>query len=185
MWPWGHLALGYLVYSLAVHLRDRRAPDGVAAVALAFGTQFPDLVDKPLAWTLEVLPHGHSLAHSLITTVVVIAVVTVVLPRRGYGRVAAAFAVGYVSHLFGDALSPVLEGELSALRFLAWPVVPAVESATEGSFVAQLRELSLDAFLAFELAMGLAVFALWLRDGAPGLDVAASIPRWVGRKLSA
>ena len=29
-----------------------------AVLALALGTQLPDLVDKPLAWYLDVLPFG-------------------------------------------------------------------------------------------------------------------------------
>ncbi|MFW5919924.1 MAG: metal-dependent hydrolase, partial [Halanaeroarchaeum sp.] len=28
MWPWEHAAVGYLTYSLAVHLLRRRSPTG-------------------------------------------------------------------------------------------------------------------------------------------------------------
>ena len=43
MYPWGHLAVGYLCYSLGVRLCDQRPPAGVAMVPLTIGTQFPDL----------------------------------------------------------------------------------------------------------------------------------------------
>ena len=184
MWPWGHLAVGYLLYSLAVRLRDHRPPTGPAAIAVAFGTQFPDLVDKPLAWSFGVLPNGRSLAHSLLVATVVIIVVGAVLRRWNRGRVAAAFSVGYFSHLFGDALSPLLSGDVYALAFLAWPLAPPIEYATEQSFAAHLGELALDALVSVEFALGIAVFGLWLVDGAPGLGIVAAVPRWVGRKLS-
>ena len=184
MWPWGHLAVGYLSYTAFVHLWERRSPTDSAAIALAVGTQFPDLVDKPLAWTFGVIPNGRSLAHSLFTAVLVIAVLEVLLRRRGYGRVATGFAVGYLSHLFGDAIYPALSGDLYLIGFLAWPVVAPIEYSTEPSFVAHLQELTLDSQVATELALGGVVFLLWLADGAPGLGVVTAIPRWVGRKIS-
>ena len=48
MWTWEHLAIGYLAYSLLSQLAWRRPPTVGAAITVAFGTQFPDLVDKPL-----------------------------------------------------------------------------------------------------------------------------------------
>jgi membrane-bound metal-dependent hydrolase YbcI (DUF457 family) len=185
MWPWGHLAVGYLLYSAFVHLRDRRAPDGFAAIALAFGTQFPDLVDKPLAWSLGVLPNGRSLTHSLLTAVLLVAVVEFVARRRGDGPIATAFAIGYLSHLAGDALYPALSGNLYALSFLAYPLAPPIEYETAPSFAAHLQHLSLNSLLTFEFALGFGVFALWLLDGAPGLQVVSAIPRWLDRKFSA
>jgi membrane-bound metal-dependent hydrolase YbcI (DUF457 family) len=185
MWPWGHLAVGYLLYSAFVHLRYRRAPDGFAAIALAFGTQFPDLVDKPLAWSLGVIPNGRSLTHSLVTATLIVAVVGLLARRRGYGSIATAFAVGYLSHLLGDALGPALAGDLYSLGFLAWPVVPAIEYETTPSFAAHLGQLSLESFVTFEFALGLGVFVLWVLDGGPGLGVVSAIPRWLDRKFSA
>ena len=48
MWPWEHLTIGYLAYSLLSRLAWRRPPTVGTAITVAFGTQFPDLVDKPL-----------------------------------------------------------------------------------------------------------------------------------------
>jgi hypothetical protein len=61
MWPWEHLAVGYLLYSVSCVLWGRY-PTRIGVAALAFGTQFPDLVDKPLGWWLGVLPSGQSFA---------------------------------------------------------------------------------------------------------------------------
>lgn len=184
MWPWGHLAVGYLLYSVFTHLRERRPPDRVAAIALALGTQFPDLVDKPLAWTLGIIPNGRSLTHSFLVAVVLVAVLEVVLRRRDYGAVATAFGIGYLSHLFGDALYPLLTGDYYLISFLAWPLVPAIEYSTEQSFAAHLRKLTLESFVSFEVALGLLVIILWLTDGAPGFRIVGAIPKWVGRKIS-
>ena len=66
MWPWGHVALGYLFYSLYVHWRHDRPPSAPAAIAVGVGTLLPDVIDKPLAWWAAVLPNGRSLAHSAV-----------------------------------------------------------------------------------------------------------------------
>ncbi|MFC4549728.1 MULTISPECIES: metal-dependent hydrolase [Halorussus] len=185
MWPWGHLAFGYLLYSVLVRVRTRRPPGDAATVALAVGTQFPDLVDKPLAWSLDVLPSGRSLAHSAFTAAFVVFVVWAVLRRRNAETAAAAFGVGYVSHLVGDALDPVLAGDYYHLGFLGWPLVPAIEYPTEQSFVAHFRELSLGSLTSVEAGFAVAITLLWLVDGAPGARALRTIPKWARRVLSA
>ncbi|PSQ27664.1 hypothetical protein BRD03_05435 [Halobacteriales archaeon QS_9_68_17] len=72
MWPWGHLAVGYLLYAASSRRQRARPPDGAETILIAFGTQFPDLGDKPLAWTVSVLPNGRSLAHSAFVAAAVI-----------------------------------------------------------------------------------------------------------------
>lgn len=191
MWPWEHLAVGYLCYSLAVHLVASRSPGGWPVIAVAVGTQFPDLVDKPLAWSLGVLPSGHSLAHSLLVAIPVSVLVVALgwrldrdvdAPSADFGRtrVGAAFAFGYLSHLPGDALYPALVGKELNVGFLFWPVVPAVESggsvgletmvrALFGRYVSELAYPTLSPYLAVELCLFLLVFLLWLYDGTPPL----------------
>ena len=176
--------MGYLLYSVAVRLRYRRPPDGPAAVALAFGTQFPDLVDKPLAWSFGLIPNGRSLTHSLLTAVLLIVLLEILLRRYDAGSVATAFGFGYLSHLATDALYPALAGEYARLGFLAWPLLPPIEYLGEPSFTAHLRKLTLDSFVAFELGLGVFVFFFWLADGAPGLGLVTAIPKWVGRRLT-
>jgi hypothetical protein len=180
MWPWEHLAVGYLCYSLAVHLFARRAPRSWPIVALALGTQFPDLVDKPLAWTFAVLPAGHSLAHSLFVALPVSALVVTVAWGLDGRQVGMAFAFGYLSHLPADAFYPVLLGGGPNLGILFWPVIPAVGPQTSVGFVemvrllfaryvAELRSGRLTAYLAAEIGLLLSVFLLWLSDGTPPL----------------
>lgn len=183
MWPWGHLAAGYLLYSLGVRLSGDR-PRDYPTLALAFGTQFPDLVDKPLAWTLGVLPNGRSLTHSLLTAAVLLAVLRVVLGRRGYGSVWAAFGVGYLSHIAGDVLVLVATDQYYFLGFLVWPLVPGYGTVEKNIF-GELSRIDPTALPPASVALAAAVFALWAADGLPGLRPVLALPRRAYRQLSA
>lgn len=179
MWPWEHLAVGYLVYSAYSRRRWGRPPTTRAAVVVAVAAVFPDLVDKPLAWWLGVLPGGRSLAHSLLVAGPVVLAVLAVGRRLDERPASVAFAVGFLSHLAGDVVYPlVVRGELRA-GFLFWPVVP-VEDGDATSALPHLQDLA-GAFLEFlatprgtlyllgdVVLLGLAVF-VWVLDGTPGV----------------
>lgn len=177
MWPWGHLALGYLVYSVGSRSVDRGPPTDRTVVWLTVGTQFPDLVDKPLAWYLHVLPVGRTLTHSALTAAVVIAALWIVL--ENHRASSTAFSVGYVSHLFGDALRPALAGDYQSLAFLAWPVLPPVQYETEGSLFAHLANFDLTSTAGSEFVFALAILAVWIVDGMPGWGL---LGRFLGRR---
>ena len=170
MWPWGHAALGYLLYVVYVWIRTREAPTGRGVLALLVGTQTPDLIDKPLAWYLDVLEYGRSLAHSVITGGLILLAVVLYLRHRGHRRLATAFAIGYLSHLVSDSYTFVLDGTYEHLAFLVWPLLPIPNAANEveGLFAHLAR---LDASVVYSDGVLLAgvAFALWLLQGAPGL----------------
>ncbi len=172
MWPWGHAAFGYLLYRLALAARGA-LPSGPAVVALGVGTQFPDLVDKPLAWSFGLLPSGRSLAHSLLTATLVVALVVVIARRYDRETVAAAFSVGYLSHLLGDALLPLLELDPVFLRFLVWPLLPPPPYESDSGFAEHLLSLELTPFFLFGLGLTALAMGLWVRDGLPGLGTLA------------
>lgn len=141
MLPLGHAALGYLLYAGYVRLSDHRIPLRYTIVPLAIGTQFPDLVDKPLAY-LELLAYGRSLAHSLFTLVVASTLVwwvakrTTARPLGGWKShvsfgAPAAFTIGYVAHLIGDAQDALLAGNFFDARFLVYPLYVLPESPAD------------------------------------------------------
>ena len=99
------------------------------------GTQFPDIVDKPLAWTFHVLPSGRTLAHSLFAAVAVSMLVGYYYRRRGRLDLAIAFGIGYFSHLIGDGYSAVLSGEYAYLSSLGWPLLAPPPFGSEGGFL--------------------------------------------------
>jgi hypothetical protein len=140
--PLGHLAVGYLCYAVYAAVGTHRLPAQVALVPLAFGTQFPDLVDKPLAY-VGVLTYGRSLAHSVFTFALCTLAVWWIAARLrdrwpvdslGYrlqSVTPAAFAIGYASHLLGDTYRFVLVGDWWTARFLLYPLFPVPESPSD------------------------------------------------------
>lgn len=180
MWPWEHLAVGYLAYSGVCRLVWGEPPSTRGALVVGFAAVAPDLVDKPLAWGLDVLPAGKSLAHSLFAFLPLAGLAGLLGVRRGSRRLPTAFVLGYGSHLAADVLYPlVVRGDLRA-GFLLWPVVPVRGGAD--SVLPHLREL-LGAFLAFlatprgavylaaEIGLLAAALAVWVADGTPVLSV--------------
>ena len=179
MWPWEHLAFGYLLLSVPHRALTRRPPGDRAVLALVVGTQFPDLVDKPLAWSLGVLPSGTSLAHSAFVAVPVVVLVLVVARRTGWADAGVGFAVGYLSHLVGDVLYPVMIGRAPGYGAVLWPLVGTAPSESVGLwtrfvdlFGNLLVYLATPAgvfYLVLEAALLGGALAVWLYDGAPGV----------------
>ena len=176
MWPWGHAAVGYLVYSAYRRYRDGTSPTGPAVVAVLFGTQVPDLVDKPLAWSLGVLPTGRSLAHSWLVAAVVLGGAWVVLhgDRRS---LLVPLAVGWFSHGVADGVHAIANWEPAYLGFLLWPVTATPPSETDPSFVAHLLAFRWDGSVMVQTALFLVAVLFWYTDGRPGLDVVRAVLR--------
>lgn len=133
MLPSGHLSLAYLVYLGSAVLQSRRLPARWALLPVAIGSQFPDVVDKPLAYW-AIIPSGRSLTHSVFSFGIICLVVWRIAgrlqsrwpPGSWRERLRAitphAFAVGYVSHLIGDSYGLLLAGDLWSARFLLYPI---------------------------------------------------------------
>ncbi|KTG11021.1 hypothetical protein AUR64_07600 [Haloprofundus marisrubri] len=145
----------------------RRPPTGLSTLAVALGTQFPDLVDKPLAWTFGLLPSGRSLAHSILTMALVVAVLYVIARKYRRTDLVTAFGIGYASHLVGDSLSAFLEGEYGELAFLLYPLM-YTDYGVEYGFLYRVAQLDVGDFLGPQFLVILAVVVLWILDGTPG-----------------
>jgi len=171
MLPWGHLAVGYLVYSLGVRLRHGVPPEGPAVIALAVGTQLPDLIDKPLAWTFEILPSGRSLGHSLLFVVLLGVIVWTVGKRYNRRSAAGAFLVGYLSHMVVDVLPAVRAGQWEIVGALLWPLLPVYEYPGEQGrgIVEFLLALDLTTLPLMGVVASVFMMGLWMFDGLPGV----------------
>lgn len=178
MWPPEHLAVGYVCYSAYSHLRYRRPPSAAATVAVVLATQLPDVIDKTLAWTFDVLPSGHSLGHSLLFAVPLWFAVALAARLAGRPDVGSAFGIAYLSHLPGDVVYPLLIGRDTTLSFLFWPLTPAPTGEPDGGFVelfvhyaTRYVELVLagevTGYVVAQLMLVGGVLVLWLYDGAP------------------
>ena len=123
MFPHEHLLAALLPVAAYVGVRDRRLPARGAAFATAVGSQFPDLVDKPLAHQFGVLPSGRVFIHSLPFALPIVAGVLAYGHYTERPRVAGAFAAAYLSHLAGDTYRSLLVGQVPP--DLLWPFVAA------------------------------------------------------------
>lgn len=178
MWPWEHVAVGYLACSLGGRALGSPPPRAVDLLAVVVGTQLPDLVDKPLSWGLGLFPSGFAVGHSVVLAVPLGLAVLALGARRGRLRVGAAFVVGYWSHLVSDSLNPLRQGEPADVGRVLWPVATASSYERDlglgrglaylGEFVAGLSSMSPESLFVQVLALPLATLLLWLHDGAPG-----------------
>lgn len=192
MWPWEHLAFGYVLYSVGVHVFEGRAPRGPPVVLLAVATQVPDLVDKPLAWVFHVTAVGYSVGHSALVVVPALAVVIALAHRRGPRavRLALAYTVGHLSHLAGDVFYPALMGRGLQFRRLLWPLAE-YEATDAGAvahvtgyvrrYVAQLLSGEVGSLFVVQVGLVACLLVVWLADGAPGVrTVFRAVARPVG-----
>ncbi|MEF8785612.1 MAG: metal-dependent hydrolase [Haloarculaceae archaeon] len=180
MWPWEHLAIGYLAYSLFVRSVAGHTPQALAVAALVIGTQFPDLIDKPLGWETTLLPSsGISLAHSLFVAVPLAALAVAATSVFDRADVGVAFAVGYLLHLPADVVYPLLIGRHLKWTFLFWPLLPAPAAPTvsivpfvqelAGQFLTFLSTPRGRLYLLLELGLLGGAMLRWYVDGTPGL----------------
>lgn len=179
MWPWEHVIVGYVAYSLFRHLFFQQSPTGRETLAVVFASLLPDLIDKPLAWQFGVFEGGYALGHSVFFAVPVSIVVGVLAWRFGAGRAGLAFAVSYLVHLPSDVVSPYFDyGDLAWERIL-WPVRKSEGEYSQGLidgflefFIPYLYELAAgdpSGYLLFQLSLMGCAFLLWVYDGMPVL----------------
>jgi len=170
--------MAYLVYSCYSRLGRGHRPTAATALVVAVASQFPDLVDKPLAWTLSVLPNGRSLAHSLLVLVpLVVGLYTAARVRdEGEEPLAVAFGIGALVHTFGDALYSLVALEFREAGFMLWPAVPPLEYEVEQSFVAHFALIDASPELYFEFLLVAVAVVVWRADGYPGLATVLSVP---------
>lgn len=175
MFPWGHFAVAYLLYSLYARLRFRRPPAAGPALAVVFGAVFADLIDKPLGWGLGVIP-SRSLGHSLLIAVPLLAAAYLCALYFDRVATATAFAISHLVHLVTDLSPRFFLGYPIRSRYLVWPVV------TERQFTYHERVFDPPAvveavltpltfrplFLSLELVLFAFAFLVWYADGRPG-----------------
>lgn len=177
MWPWEHLAVGYIAYSLLCRARGRDPYVG-EVVAIAIGTQFPDLVDKPIGWGTTLLPSGTSLAHSVFVAIPLSLAVVLLARRRGHPQLGTAFGIGYLLHLPADVLYGGMLGDDILIAKVLWPFVtgeiteptPLIGRSIElaGKTAAVATAPGGYRLILFEICLLSVATALWWSDGSPG-----------------
>ncbi|ADB60172.1 membrane-bound metal-dependent hydrolase [Haloterrigena turkmenica DSM 5511] len=170
MWPWGHLAIAYLCYSIARYRLRDRPPRALPVIALAIGSQFPDLIDKPFAWSFEILPGGRTLTHSVFVAALLLPSVYLLARRFDRPDAGVAFVVGHVSHLLADIPpNAILTADASQLTFLVWPLLPPPPYEEVDGILAGFLRYSMGWYEWAQLGLALVALLVWYRDGRPGL----------------
>jgi len=184
MWPWEHAVLGYVALSAFTHVSDGRSPGWPAVVAVLIGSQLPDLIDKPLAWSVGIVDTGYAVGHSVFFSLVVLVVVLAVgLDRDGL----VALGIGHWLHAPADlAHNYVATGTLTP-EIVLWPFVSrtqGVQSKTIDPFEAAVGRFGqygsalaggdVTPYLLFQLSLSIGAVVLWFYDGAPVLREGAT-----------
>ncbi|WP_380679199.1 metal-dependent hydrolase [Salinigranum sp. GCM10025319] len=120
--PHIHLLIAVVPVILYVLLRYRALPSLALVYVAFFGSQFPDLVDKPLATELLLIPNGRMFTHSLMIAVPVSIGVILFVRRRGYLREGAAFVFAYLSHIVADFHRQLLQQNPTVHPNMLWPL---------------------------------------------------------------
>lgn len=184
MLPLGHLAVAYLAFVVVAFLRRRPLPARWALLPLAFGSQFPDLVDKPLAY-YDVLTYGRSLAHSMLTAILLCGLLwwgcrrlrdtwaTGTWQAKLVAASPLAFTVGYWTHTLSDAWPMLSTGRYDAARWLLWPRyglpdVPADDIAPWTRMLRIYREMGTHPDLELIVAAGLVFITIRVIAGFLG-----------------
>ena len=181
MWPWEHVVLGYVAYSLFCHAYFREAPGGFEAFAVAFASVLPDLIDKPLAWEFGVFDVGYAVGHSIFFAVPLSIFVGLLARSAGRSRAGLAFGLGYLVHLPADVIDAYVREDAYQPELMLWPVA-TVEGGgtTDRGFRDQFLHLfsgyhqellagDLPTYLWIQFGLAGFTALLWLYDGAPVL----------------
>ena len=106
-----HVVMGVALWAVTAKATGAPAADPQALTAAAFGALLPD-IDHPQSWAgrkmrvvsvpLSLLVGHRGITHSAIAVLAAVAVLMIM----GVGWVAAPVAVGYLSHLMADGLTP-------------------------------------------------------------------------------
>ena len=207
MWPFTHLAIGYLLYTAYTHGRFRRPPYQFAAVLVLIGTQFADLIDKPLA-LVGIVASGRSLGHSYLVVIPVVVLVGGFLYwRLDTSDYAVAFGLSYLSAPIADGAQLFLQGDLATdireVSFWVWPlnvpaerivehlqVTPTVKYAIthKAEWTAENIPVGEDLkfwIRLFEVSVTLLAIGVWMYDGFPGGEVLREVAGSARQRVSA
>lgn len=122
--PHVHFLIALVPVVAYMILRHRRLPS-IELIAVTFvGSQFPDIVDKPLALQLNLIPTGRVFMHSLPFAVPIWIVVLWYSWKTDRIRGGVAFVYAYASHLVADNYRTLTAGHVP--NDLLWPFRPAI-----------------------------------------------------------
>ena len=161
VFPHEHLLVALLPIVVYVGVRDRQLPTRGVVFVTVIGSQFPDLIDKPLAHQFGVLPSGRVFMHSLPFAMPIAVCILMYGWQTNRPRVAGAFVVAYMLHLLGDTYQVLRTGRIPA--DLLWPFVTA-QSRPEVPFWAGVDGINVRLWTVFSVVVLAVTLSLVVRD---------------------
>ena len=125
MRPIEHFIVALLPVLVGVLAVTRRLPSLQFTGVVFIGSQFPDLIDKPLALELGLIPTGRVFMHSLPTAIPVLLVVAWYGWRTKRSHLSAGFIFAHLSHILADNYRVLTGPEPSIPPDLLWPLTQA------------------------------------------------------------
>ena len=127
MLPHEHFIVAFVPVFAYVVLRDRQLISLQLTAIVFIGSQFPDLVDKPLAHQFGLIPSGRVFMHSLPIAIPFLLIVAVYGWKTDRNPLSGAFIFAYLSHLVADHYTSLFGPDPHIPAELLWPLlsVPA------------------------------------------------------------
>lgn len=126
MRPLEHFIVAALPVTAGVLLITRQRPSSTIIGATFVGSQFPDLIDKPLAFYTGLIPTGRVFMHSLPIAIPFLCVVGAYGWQTNHRAPALAFVFAHLSHIIADTYQTVLNTPLTPSPDLFWPLTAPV-----------------------------------------------------------
>lgn len=178
MWPWEHVAIAYVIFSLAYKGIGSKPPQGTAVWVLVMAALLPDAIDKPLAWQWNIFETGYGLGHSIFFAIPLTVLILGICWRANRPAHGIAFAIGYLSHLVLDVVPLYLRSGRLELHRILWPIAEAPQPHANESFLDGLQtylSMAVSGIGTSEAVIILVAFfgmvGLWILDGMPGRRV--------------
>ena len=128
MLPHEHLIVAALPVLSYILLRHRRFPSKAMIFVVFVGSQFPDLVDKPLAYSLMIIPSGRVFLHSLPFAIPISIFVMIYGIETNRPALSSGFVYAYLSHILVDVRQSLFAGQLP--QNLLWPFVDTLPASS-------------------------------------------------------
>ena len=125
MRPIEHFIVALLPVLVGVLTVKRRLPSLQFIGVVFVGSQFPDLIDKPLALELGLIPTGRIFMHSLPTALPVLLVVAWYGWRTKRTHLSGGFIFAHLSHILADNYRVLTGPEPSIPPDILWPLTQA------------------------------------------------------------
>lgn len=124
MLPSEHFIVAFVPVLVYVGVRDREFPSPRLIGIVFVGSQFPDLIDKPLAHEVALLPSGRVFMHSLPFAIPIIVLVSLYGWRTRRLRASSIFGFSYLTHLLADNYRAFIRPNPQIPPDLLWPFRP-------------------------------------------------------------